>query len=241
MWTWVKGKRLKIPLRKRISRNWEKWSWSKKWLFVGADEAQAELKEMKKFLKSAKFSLPKTQNFLKQGLEITKAWNSNSYTKLPAKPTPTQTSTLNVTTLHKTGKILGGYADQIWDGYSLAKASRKVFIFDLNTKKQYVPSQMNLYDFSMYCDNTSGPGFGSYGSSFGIRENPALNSSISSTVWRWLQWRQEMRNIHFPLILTLLRKVWKQVQFVSAWHFQMCNEKLEMSNMLKCISWSILE
>jgi len=124
---------------------------------------------MKKFLKSAKFSLPKTQNFLKQGLEITKAWNSNSYTKLPAKPTPTQTSTLNVTTLHKTGKILGGYADQIWDGYSLPKASRKVFIFDLNTKKQYVPSQMNRYDFSMYSNNISGPGFGSHGSSFGIR------------------------------------------------------------------------
>jgi len=82
-----------------------------------------------------------------------------------------------VTTLHKTGKILGGYADQTWNGYSLPKASNKVFIFDLNTKKQYVPSQMNR---SEYRDNTSGSGFGNSGSSFGIRENPALNSSIST-------------------------------------------------------------
>jgi len=65
-------------------------------------------------------------------------------------------------------KIFGSYADQTWNGCSLPKATNKVFIFGLNTKNQYVPSQMNRYDFSMYGNNTSGPGFGSHGSSFGI-------------------------------------------------------------------------
>jgi len=56
-----------------------------------------------------------------------------------------------------TGKIFGGYADQTWDASGHYKVSDKVFIFDINEKKQYL--QIDPRGGAMYC-TSNGPIFG---------------------------------------------------------------------------------